>query len=73
VIGVLRAWIFLITGTIERADRRTAFQFNPALVGWLPTAVIGLCKLVANLKNALGGYLGTVEFDTSSRGLRLSR
>jgi lipopolysaccharide export system permease protein len=46
VIGVLLGVVFfLITGTIEKGGQ--LFNFNPALVGWLPTAVIGLCTLVA--------------------------
>jgi lipopolysaccharide export system permease protein len=46
VIGVLLGVVFfLITGTIEKGGQ--LFGLNPALVGWLPTAVIGLCTLVA--------------------------
>jgi lipopolysaccharide export system permease protein len=46
VIGVLLGVVFfLITGTIEKGGQ--LFGLNPALVGWLPTAAIGLCTLVA--------------------------
>jgi lipopolysaccharide export system permease protein len=46
VIGVLLGVVFfLITGTVEKGGQ--LFGLNPALVGWLPTAVIGLCTLVA--------------------------
>jgi lipopolysaccharide export system permease protein len=46
VIGVMLGVVFfLITGTIEKGGQ--LFGLNPALVGWLPTAVVGLCTLVA--------------------------
>ena len=46
VIGVsLGVVFFLITRTIENGGH--LFNVNPALVGWLPTAVIGLCTLIA--------------------------
>jgi lipopolysaccharide export system permease protein len=46
VIGVMLGVIFfLITGTIEKGGQ--IFGLNPALVGWLPTATIGLCTLIA--------------------------
>jgi lipopolysaccharide export system permease protein len=46
VIGVLLGVVFfLITRTIENGGH--LFGLNPALVGWLPTAAIGLCTLVA--------------------------
>lgn len=46
VIGVLLGVVFfLITRTIENGGH--LFNVNPALVGWLPTAVIGLCTLIA--------------------------
>ena len=46
VIGVLLGVVFfLITRTIENGGQ--LFDMNPALVGWLPTAVIGLCTVVA--------------------------
>jgi lipopolysaccharide export system permease protein len=46
VIGVmLGVAFFLINRTIENGGQ--LFGLNPALVGWLPTAVIGLCTLVA--------------------------
>jgi len=46
VIGVMLGVIFfLVTGTIEKGGQ--IFGLNPALVGWLPTAAIGLCALVA--------------------------
>lgn len=46
VIGVLLGTVFfLITRTVENGGQ--LFNLNPALVGWLPTAVIGFCTLVA--------------------------
>ena len=46
VIGVMLGVVFfLITGTIEKGGQ--IFGLNPALVGWLPTATIGLCTLIA--------------------------
>ena len=46
VIGVLLGVVFfLITRTVENGGQ--LFNLNPALVGWLPTAVIGFCTLVA--------------------------
>jgi lipopolysaccharide export system permease protein len=46
VIGVLLGVVFfLITRTVENGGQ--LFNLNPALVGWLPTAVIGLCTVVA--------------------------
>jgi lipopolysaccharide export system permease protein len=46
VIGVLLGVVFfLITGTVEKGGQ--LFGLNPALVGWLPKAAIGLCTLVA--------------------------
>jgi lipopolysaccharide export system permease protein len=46
VIGVLLGVVFfLITRTIENGGQ--LYNLNPALVGWLPTAVIGFCTLVA--------------------------
>jgi lipopolysaccharide export system permease protein len=46
VIGVLLGVVFfLITRTIENGGQ--LFGLNPALVGWLPTAAIGLCTLAA--------------------------
>ncbi len=46
VIGVLLGVVFfLITGTVEKGGQ--LFGLNPALVGWLPTAAIGLCTLIA--------------------------
>ncbi len=46
VIGVLLGVVFfLITRTVENGGQ--LFGLNPALVGWLPTAVIGVCTLVA--------------------------
>jgi lipopolysaccharide export system permease protein len=46
VIGVMLGVVFfLITGTVEKGGQ--LFGFNPALVGWLPTAAVGLCTLVA--------------------------
>jgi lipopolysaccharide export system permease protein len=46
VIGVLLGVVFfLITRTVENGGQ--LFNVNPALVGWLPTAVIGFCTLIA--------------------------
>jgi lipopolysaccharide export system permease protein len=46
VIGVMLGVVFfLITRTVENGGQ--LFNLNPALVGWLPTAVIGFCTLVA--------------------------
>jgi lipopolysaccharide export system permease protein len=46
VIGVLLGVVFfLITRTVENGGQ--LFGLNPALVGWLPTAVIGFCTFVA--------------------------
>jgi lipopolysaccharide export system permease protein len=46
VIGVLLGVVFfLITRTVENGGQ--LFNVNPALIGWLPTAVIGMCTLVA--------------------------
>jgi hypothetical protein len=42
MLGVV---FFLITGTIEKGGQ--IFALNPALVGWLPTAAIGFCTLIA--------------------------
>jgi lipopolysaccharide export system permease protein len=46
VIGVMLGVVFfLITRTIENGGQ--LFGLNPALVGWLPTAAIGLCTIIA--------------------------
>jgi lipopolysaccharide export system permease protein len=46
VIGVLLGVVFfLITGMVEKGGQ--LFGFNPVLVGWLPTAVVAVCTLVA--------------------------
>ena len=46
VIGVMLGVVFfLITRTVENGGQ--LFGLNPALVGWLPTAVIAVCTLVA--------------------------
>jgi lipopolysaccharide export system permease protein len=46
VIGVLLGVVFfLITRTVENGGQ--LFNLNPALIGWLPTAVIAFCTLVA--------------------------
>jgi lipopolysaccharide export system permease protein len=46
VIGVMLGVVFfLITRTVENGGQ--LFGLNPALVGWLPTAVIGCCTLIA--------------------------
>jgi lipopolysaccharide export system permease protein len=46
VIGVMLGVVFfLVTRTIEGGGQ--LFGLNPALVGWLPTAAIALCTMVA--------------------------
>lgn len=46
VIGVMLGVVFfLVNRTIENGGQ--LFGLNPAVVGWLPTAAIGLCTLVA--------------------------
>ena len=46
VIGVMLGIVFfLITRTVENGGQ--LFGLNPALVGWLPTAVIGVLTLAA--------------------------
>jgi len=46
VIGVMLGVVFfLITRTVENGGQ--LFGLNPVIVGWLPTAAIGLCTLVA--------------------------
>jgi lipopolysaccharide export LptBFGC system permease protein LptF len=46
VIGVVLGIVFfLITRTVENGGQ--LFGLNPALVGWLPTATVGLLTLVA--------------------------
>jgi len=46
VIGVLLGVVFfLITGMVEKGGQ--LFGLNPAVVGWLPTAAIGLCTVIA--------------------------
>ena len=46
VVGILLGVVFfLITRTIENGGQ--LFGMNPVLVGWLPTAVIGLCTVGA--------------------------
>ena len=46
VFGALLGVVFfLITRTVENGGQ--LFNLNPALVGWLPTAVVGVCTLVA--------------------------
>ncbi len=46
VFGILLGVVFfVITGTIEKGGQW--FGLNPALIGWLPTAVIGLGTVVA--------------------------
>ncbi len=46
VIGVMLGVVFfLITRTIENGGH--LFALNPVLVGWLPTATIGLCTVIA--------------------------
>ncbi|MEO7206668.1 MAG: LPS export ABC transporter permease LptG [Steroidobacteraceae bacterium] len=42
LLGVL---FFLITRTVENGGQ--LFNLNPVLVGWLPTAVVGVCTLIA--------------------------
>ena len=46
VVGALLGVVFfLVTRTVENGGQ--LFNLNPALVGWLPTAVVGFCTLVA--------------------------
>lgn len=46
VIGVLLGvMFFLITGMVEKGGQ--LFSANPVIVGWMPTALIGLCTAVA--------------------------
>jgi len=46
VIGVLLGVVFfVISGTVAKGGQ--LFGLNPALVGWLPTVVIGFCTMVA--------------------------
>ena len=46
VIGVMLGIVFfLITRTVENGGQ--LFGLNPGLVGWLPTAVLGVCTLIA--------------------------
>jgi len=46
VVGALLGVVFfLVTRTVENGGQ--LFNLNPTLVGWLPTAVVGLCTLVA--------------------------
>ena len=46
VVGILLGVLFfLVTRTIENGGQ--LFGLNPALVGWLPTGIIGLCTLAA--------------------------
>jgi lipopolysaccharide export system permease protein len=46
VIGALLGVVFfLVTRTVENGGQ--LFNINPALVGWLPTAVVGVCTLIA--------------------------
>ena len=46
VIGVMLGVVFfLINRTIENGGQ--LFGLNPAMVGWLPTAAIGFCTLIA--------------------------
>jgi lipopolysaccharide export system permease protein len=46
VVGVLLGVIFfLVTRTVENGGQ--LFGLDPALAGWLPTASIGLCTLIA--------------------------
>jgi lipopolysaccharide export system permease protein len=46
VIGVLLGVVFfLVNRTVESGG--LLFNFNPAVVGWLPTGIVALCTLVA--------------------------
>lgn len=46
VVGaLLGVSFFLVTRTIQNGGQ--LFGLNPALVGWLPTAVVGFCTLIA--------------------------
>ena len=77
VIGVLLGVVFfLITRTIENGGQ--LFGLNPALVGWLPTAVDRPVHVDRHLKNALdctAGYRcdeATRVFDSRSCSARCS-
>ena len=46
VIGVLLGVVFfLISGMVEKGGQ--LFGLDPMVVGWLPTAVVGLCTVIA--------------------------
>ena len=46
VIGVLLGvGFFLVNRTIESGGQ--LFDLNPALVGWMPTAIVGVCTVIA--------------------------
>jgi lipopolysaccharide export system permease protein len=46
VVGALLGVVFfLVTRTVENGGQ--LFNLNPALVGWLPTAVVTVCTLIA--------------------------
>ena len=46
VIGVLLGVVFfLVNRTIESGGQ--LFNLNPALVGWMPTVIVGVCTLIA--------------------------
>jgi lipopolysaccharide export system permease protein len=46
VIGVMLGVVFfLITRTVENGGQ--LFGFDPALIGWLPTATLGFGTLIA--------------------------
>jgi lipopolysaccharide export system permease protein len=46
VIGVLLGvGFFLVNRTIESGGQ--LFNFNPALVGWMPTSIVAVCTLIA--------------------------
>jgi hypothetical protein len=36
---------FLVNRTIESGGQ--LFNFNPALVGWMPTSIVAVCTLIA--------------------------
>ena len=69
VVGALLGVVFfLITRTVENGGQ--LFNLNPALVGWLPTAVVGCLHLDGDIKNSLGG--STRVLDSRSCSARCS-
>ena len=69
VVGVLLGVVFfLITRTVENGGQ--LFNLNPALVGWLPTAVVGIVHADRDIKNPLGEPL---EFSTADHAAPSAR